>query len=199
MKAAFWVALAVAAAAQQPNLQNAQLMPRSASGGLEPAVRSLIASQTTPVWIGWLIPSQPGNDFHCNWDQTAAANGKTVYLEGAPFFFVLLRVERQEIRRIRSVPADCAIDANGLPVYWLSDVKPSESVAFMAARADDRSVGSPAIQAISLHADPAATPLLIRFARGHAEERVRKRAAFWLARSKDPGAWKFFEDVLTPR
>ena len=39
-------------------------------------------------------------------------------------------------------------------------------------------------------------PMLIQVARAHTNFAVRKQAMFWLGKSKDPQALKFFEDVL---
>jgi hypothetical protein len=97
------------------------------------------------------------------------------------------------------------VDGGGLPFYWLTGVKPGESVALLESlippskdRATRRIMNS-ALSAIALHRDPSATDTLLRVARGKTDPALRKQAMFWLARSKDPRAAKFFEDELATR
>ena len=51
----------------------------------------------------------------------------TVQREGATQLVVLLRVEANKIGKVRAFTADCDVDAGGLPVYWLTDVRTGES------------------------------------------------------------------------
>ena len=39
--------------------------------------------------------------------------------------------------KIRVVSEDCTIDAGGLPLVWLTDVKPAESVAMLTTYVRD--------------------------------------------------------------
>ena len=125
-----------------------------------------------------------------------------VHLEAPAYFFVFLRGERGKVNRIRMFSADCAIDAGGRTVYWLTDVRGAESVELLftfvrdehwaspkAASKDEdaddddsdgESIGHAAIAAIALHADPAADGALDRFVAPAQPESLRKQAAFWL-------------------
>lgn len=78
---------------------------------------------------------------------------------------------------------DCALDAGGLPFWWLSDVRAAESVALLAGfvAGADESVRSAAVAAIAFHAGPEALDTLIAAARNDRNARVRGQALFWLA------------------
>ena len=44
---------------------------------------------------------------------------------------ILLRAEKHRVMKIRVVSEECALDAGGLPLVWLTEVKPAESVAML--------------------------------------------------------------------
>jgi HEAT repeat protein len=108
-----------------------------------------------------------------------------VLLEASSEIAVLWRLTGKEISKVRVFSAGCTLDAGGLPVHWLTDVKPAESLALLAsfvepAAAAGRDVSNGAVTAIALHADPGADALLERFAAtGHPFE-LRKNALFWM-------------------
>jgi HEAT repeat protein len=92
---------------------------------------------------------------------------------------------------------DCAIDAGGVPVHWLSDVKPAESVALLATFVrQQKPDGHSALRAIALHAAPEALDLLIELVKTARDAEVRKQAMSLLGQSHDTRALAFFEDVL---
>jgi HEAT repeat protein len=120
---------------------------------------------------------------------------------------VLFRVDAGRTVRIRTLAPDCDIDAGGVPLHWLNDVKPPESVALLNrfAAGPERMSGS-AIGALALHADASAEAaleslvaperpewlrlkaihwfnnldLVISLARNDRNPRVRRQALFWL-------------------
>ena len=138
-----------------------------------------------------------------------------VHLEPPDQVVVLLRVEGNVVVSVRAVSPDCEIDAGGLPLHWLSDVAPAESVALLTSLAPAQ---TGAISAIAMHADAAADAALDRFlapsqplslreraisclgwargrhgvdvlqrlATGDADMRVRERAVSALASSREP-------------
>src|SRR5262245_44068062 len=57
--------LSIAAAFAQPRLQNAKMETRSASAGLEPQVRAILSSATSPVWIAYAAAAVPGERNMC--------------------------------------------------------------------------------------------------------------------------------------
>jgi hypothetical protein len=107
-----------------------------------------------------------------------------IKLEGADQMAVLYRVADRKVDRIRVFSEDCRLDAGGLPVKWLDNVRPAESVALLESLAGaeprDR-VSSNAVMAISQHADPAALDSLFRLARTGSQPKTRGDALFWLA------------------
>lgn len=172
--------------------QNRQERP--AAGGLEAAFRETAHAQT--AWIAYAVPASGASGWNCQSSQGVRPPGP-VHLEPPDQMFVLFRVEQGQVTRIRTLPADCLLDSDGLPLFWLTDVRPAESVSFLETflQRGDR-LAAPAMAAIAQHSDPAAARELIRIARGTGEPRLRKQAFFWLARSRDPQAWAFIEKIL---
>jgi len=105
-------------------------------------------------------------------------------LEPAKEFFVLLRLEQAKVQKVRAFSANCALDAGGLALYWLTDVKPAESVVLLASLLEGerrRDLAEEAMAALTMHADPGATDALIRVARQGPNTELRGEALFWLA------------------
>ncbi len=192
--------------AQQPRLQNARLESRAASGGLQAVFRSIAGNQTAPAWIGYAVPVVAGEHQMCCFSSDSCCGGcrledhgaaivgnsqgpATVLLEGATDFFVLFRVEQKQVTKIRSFSADCTLDAGGLPFFWLTGVRPAESVALLAsfAKADDGTreterLANSALSAIAMHREePVAVNALAGLAKEDKSPRVRGQALFWLA------------------
>lgn len=191
---------ALIAAAQQPVVSNATLRTSSAAGGLDAAVKAAIDAHASPFWIGYTVPVIPGDRHSCCWSNDSrgcglegqrsnvfAAPGGPVKLEGPTHATVLLRVDNKQVEKIRSFSMDCPLDAGGLTLAWLSEVRPAESVAML-----ERYVGAPnqhrlgegALHAIAMHADPQAEKTLERFASAGNAESLRKTSMFWLANSR---------------
>ena len=133
-----------------------------------------------------------------------AGNGNRILLEAPTEFVVLARVEGGRIVRVRAVTPECEVDAGGMALVWLNDVKASESVEWLATliatAADTRNgmqqVARPALTALGLHAD-AGAPKLLELARTTKNQEVRKQAMSQLSQSTDPRAIKLFEEILT--
>jgi HEAT repeat protein len=206
------VALAVAGTADVPaHLANARVETRSAAGGLEPAFRSAVAAARAPAWIGYAVPTA-GHHQMCCWESTDSVglgcsgcrleghgsftvsgdadhrSDRTVSLEGGDTMLVLFRAEQGRLERLRTYSAGCALDAGGLPVVWLTDVRPAESVKLLRSLVasgglEEKAgrVGEPALAALAFHADPSALEALMGLARQDASGHVRGQALFWLA------------------
>jgi HEAT repeat protein len=183
------LALGATAAAQQPMISNGRVSPQPAGSPLAQSFRTLIGAQAEPAWIGYSVPIIPGDRTMCSWDTqhtvvTTAGPRSPVKLEGPRYLMVLFRVAERKVERIRVFTEDCPLDAGGLQVHWLENVRPAESVALldsMTSGQDSRKVSEGAISALSLHADPAADSVLIRAARTHTTAAVRGNALFWLS------------------
>ncbi|HVX65030.1 MAG TPA: hypothetical protein VHA11_00435, partial [Bryobacteraceae bacterium] len=156
--ALFWVIAAAAAA--QPSIVNAKLETRSAASGLEPAFRSIVDRSGGPAWIGYSVPaidrSERGcnNDGRCYLEQERPADKQrrpAAKLEGSGRMAVLIRVEAKQTGQVRVYSDTCELDAGGLPVYWLRDVRPDQSVELMAGlvRAGDGRARDGAVLAIA--------------------------------------------------
>jgi hypothetical protein len=154
-----WV-LTGAVQAQAP-ITNAKVDMRSAAQGVDRVVQSLAAARSA-AWIGYRLAAAPGAR------RTCGGYGARVLLEPPSEFYVLARMEAGEIVRIRSFTPECDIDAGGLPLVWLTDLKPADGVAW-----------------------------LVQMARASKDINIKRAAVAALVRSGDPSATKFFEELLT--
>ena len=157
--AALSVLLAATPSAQAP-ITNAKVEMRSAAQGVDRVVQA-VASTKTPAWIGYRLAAGPGAR------RTCGGYGPRVLLEPPSEFYVLARMEAGEVVRLRSFTPECDIDAGGLPLVWLTDLKPADGVAWLA-----------------------------QVARTSKDINVKRAAISALGRSGDPAATKFFEDIL---
>jgi HEAT repeat protein len=98
--------------------------------------------------------------------------------------YVLFRFEKGELEKVRMVGAGCHLNAGGVNFAWLEQVKPDDSIAFLAdavkQHAETHKVMEGALLAISMHAAPEATQTLAQIATSSESEHVREQAAFWL-------------------
>jgi HEAT repeat protein len=104
---------------------------------------------------------------------------------------VLFRVVNRQVERIRVFSEDCALDAGGRQVTWLTGVRPPESVALLesliaAQPGTDRRdrVTDGAITAIALHEDTAADASLERLLASSQPQNVRTKVPFWLGNAR---------------
>ncbi|HEV3039618.1 MAG TPA: HEAT repeat domain-containing protein [Candidatus Angelobacter sp.] len=185
------------AQAQKPKLANAQVQDVQVTGSLQSAVASIAQKQEGPAWIGYRIPTMPKE--HGNGQCLSVESGGNSSLAGCVsdcdppeplrHAFLFLRLEQKQIGRVRAYTADCGLDFANLPLYWLENVKPSESVALLANLAIATAPEGPgkkndlpdhAIMAIALHDDPSADSALEKLIQPGQPERTRERVAFWL-------------------
>jgi hypothetical protein len=204
VSAAVWALAAVLPLAAPPKLLiNAQLNTVSAAGGLERAFRPLLAQNG---WIGYAVPLVRGFNLGCDYVSPGGSTAPgVIHLEPPDHAVILFRAEAGSVTRIRVLSPDCEIDAGGVAVHWLDDVRPAESTMLLetfaaapagAAKARRDPVRRSAIYAISVTEDPAATDFLIGLARKDSDANVRRESVSALARSKDPRAVAFLEEVL---
>ncbi len=213
-------AFVIAASAQEPRIANAQRQARSAGSGLEPAVQAILSSQNAPAWIGYSVPIIPGNHQSCCWNNgvmggcslepqrsnnttTVVTGNRTVQLEGATQLTVLLRAEANKVGKVRTYTPDCDLDAGGLPFYWLSDVKPAESIRYLTAlnknsagTRDDERRNESAVSAIAMHADPSADAALEGLAAASQPESLRRKAIFWLGTTRGKRGYEVVSRIV---
>jgi hypothetical protein len=117
---------------------------------------------------------------------------------------VLFRLDHGEITKTRVVPVGCTLDAGGVPFEWLTDVQPEDSAAFLGKLAQnagalrDSTAGHSGavdenLAALSMHATPRATEVLVSLASPDSDAYLREKAAFWL------GAERGHEGLLALR
>ena len=190
MKRAFGVLLAVLPLTAQPKLLvNAQVDTRAAAGGLDREFRSLLSAQPQPAWIGYSVPSVRSYNLGC---EHVSPGGFTVpgvvHLEPPDHAIILMRVEGGAVSRVRALSPDCEIDAGGVPLHWLTDVQPAQSVALLAMLDMNDSV-----MAIAMHADSSADDELRRLAM---QSSPRRNAAYWLGAARGKRGIDILKDLL---
>jgi len=179
----------------QGRIANAVTETRSAAQGLEREI-SAIAARGTPAWIGYSVPMGSGSGGFCS----------TVILEPPTQLLILARIDQGKVVKVRTLTPNCEVDAGGVPVVWLTNVSPAQSVAWLAGfvssspdrRKEPGDLSRPALTAIGLHATDAA-PKLIQIVRTTTDRQLRTQAMSWLGRSHDPQAVRFFEELLTAK
>jgi len=209
-------ALLASTAIAQGRISNARTETRSAAQGLEREVRDASA-RTGITWIAYRVPMVVGPRQMCCFDTISDSavsggmcrlesgggvsmntgdlrdrSGSRIVLEPATEFLVLARLEGGSVSRVRTFTPDCDIDATALPLVWLTDVKPDESVAWLAALVTaapdsgdghDR-IGKTAMSAIALHNVAAADRALESFVAPARPDWLRGDTAFWLGSTR---------------
>ncbi len=201
MNAALWLmALALPLAAPPKLLINAKLDTTSAAAGLDRAFQSLVGGQPQPAWIGYAVPSARGYNLGCEYVSPGGWTAPgVVHLEPPDHAVLLFRTESGAVTRIRVLSPDCEIDAGGVPVHWLEEVRPNESSMLLqtfAAPKNAERLRENAIYALSASTESGAVDFLIGLARKDDNPHVRRMCVSALARSADPRAIAFFKEVL---
>jgi hypothetical protein len=204
---AFALACALGAStafAQQPNFVNARLVTRAPQPDVARAVAAITRAQVEPAWIGYSVPALnndrlgrgDGWSERCRLEQQRVDPATNTFVQGpirlepAPNLMVLVRIQTNEIRRVRSLSGDCQVDAGGLQVYWLGDVNPAQSVEFLKAIATNvtvRDQSESALSTMALHRDAAASAAVLDLAK-NGTPRLRQRALVWIARRAESQA-----------
>jgi len=190
--------VSVFAAAQQPKVINAQLHMQSAGAGLSSTVEQLKHS-SGPLWLGYAVAAVPGSHFSmCSGDDSSSGDGCCgVYrLEAENNNYrssdgdhgtessieMLVRFDQGKVDKIRFIGTSCQVDAGGLPLTWLTDVKADDSVTWLTGlvTADDKRHSDQALAAIAMHETQKATAALEGFASSANPLWLREKGAFWL-------------------
>src|SRR6266849_2988807 len=205
------VSPATAQAAEVPRVENAKLETRTVGASLDATFREIANAAEKAVWVGYSVDQVVGNREACcnnNWNDgncgtcrlekensgttgTAHADGN-VKLESGRQLVVLYRLEAKQVVKIRVASNDCTLDAGGLPFFWLTGVKPADSIALLTTYVrnsdfddhGDRMRGNGALTAIALHADASADRPLESFVTPEQREGLRRQAAFWMGAAR---------------
>jgi hypothetical protein len=202
-----FVLASTAFAQPQPDFVNARIVARAAQPDVARAIATVVKSQGEPAWIAYAVPALNNDAFgrgdgwseRCRLEQqrvdpaTSAPLPGPIKLEPAAHLLVLVRVQTNEIQRVRTLSGDCQVDAGGLQVFWLGDVNAAQSVDFLktlvnpALNAAMRDHSESALSAIALHRDAAASGAIVDFAK-NGSPRLRQRALVWIARRAESQA-----------
>jgi hypothetical protein len=216
------LALAVSAlitSAQEPRVTHTQFHSGPVSLGLSATVDRFRHSNA-PLWLGYAVPALPRThhsscSFGTGSSEVEAGCCNELQLEDTAdnlntpassdrIVDVLFRLEHGEITKTREVPAGCNLDAGGIPFEWLTNVQPEDSAAFLgklaqnAAALRDSGGGHGGavdenLAALSMHATPRATEVLVSLTSPESSAYLREKAAFWL------GAQRGHEGLLALR
>ena len=192
--------LAVALPAQQPKVNNTQFRVETMGQNLATTVER-VRHSSDQLWLGYDIAALPGQHISVcsDWSNSSDTDDEccgeyrledefsthhTSNAQGSQNLYLLYRFEKGDLVKVRLVGAGCHLNAGGVSFAWLPEVKPEESIAFLAdvvnQLAESHKVAEGALLAISLHAAPDATRALEHIASSAASEHVREQAAFWL-------------------
>lgn len=185
MTRAFCLLAAVLPLAAQPKLLiNAKLDTRPGAN-LQREFPALLTTQPQPAWIMYSEPAVRSYSLGCDYVRDGFATQGIIHLEPPDHLLVLFRVEGNAVTRIRALSPNCEIDAGDVPVHWLTDVAPAESIALLSAYAPQHEFdGSGAITALAMHADPAADTALERFVAADKPDWLRQRTASLLGSAR---------------
>lgn len=206
--------LPAVARGDQSQFVNAKLETRAVSTDLQKTVDQLVSESSQPAWIAYDVPTSSKKDQTCcnynehngshtcgtcfleqqhgnTYVQNDGQQNKTVALEAPVNVTILLRVDQRRVMRIRIASSNCTLDAGGLRVLWLTNVKPEESVAELSRFVNPKSNGddendltNQAVMAIAQHADPSADRALASFVAPNQATHLREKAAFWLGAAR---------------
>jgi len=168
---------------------------------LEQQFREQLRTQPQPAWVGYIVPAVPGHGDNCDYSneiRRATSGPRVVHLEPPDQLQVLFRIEQGRVGKIRAIAGDCQLEADGVPLRWLRDVRPGESIALLAGMVTEPDhVADGAIAAIALHADGAADEAIERFAGANQPERVREKAIFWLGAARGRRGYEMLRRMVT--
>ena len=191
---------ASAAPAQQPKVSDTQFRVEGAGQNLASTIDRVRRSNDR-LWVGYEVPALPGLHLStCSgWsDSTQSDDGccgefalederGTHSNNNGPAqqnVYILLRYEKGDLVKVRTVGAGCRLNAGGVDFAWLTEAKPDESILFLVGLVNQPSPASKTLEgallAISLHASPEATRALEQIASSTASRHTREQAAFWL-------------------
>lgn len=193
--------LALTLAAQPKKLTDAQVKPRAATGGLSQQIQSLLSEQPQPAWLSYIVPAAKGRNFGCDnyyRDNEFTAGGGVVHLEPPQEILILMRINNGQVSQIRTIAPDCEIAAGGVPFYWLSGVQLADSVATLSnyVKPGGRLAES-AVNAIGMHAGPAADSALDKFLGRDQPESVRVRAAHYMGTTRGARGIEKLKPIIT--
>jgi hypothetical protein len=208
------------AAAQQPKVVNTQFNTESAGSGLSATVARLQRS-SQPLWLGYEVAALPRTNFSSCSDSEGASLSEdgccgeyqlesthdgmstSVQKSSPANMYVLMRLDRGSIIKVRPANAGCRLNAGGLPFTWIAGVQLDDSVAFLAnlaAQPEDspgKRVTEDALATLAMHASPAATTALASLAEPSRPPRLREKSTFWLGAQRGHEGFQALRQLVT--
>ena len=127
--------------------------------------------------MGYTVPAVKGHEQTCDYDRGVRPPGP-VHLEPPDQVQILMRVEHNQVGKIRAISGDCQLDADGVPLAGSAMCSRRRAWrCWFAGQVHKRTpehVRDGAVTAIALHADAAADEVLERFAAPGQPESARK-------------------------
>ncbi|HXB68620.1 MAG TPA: HEAT repeat domain-containing protein [Candidatus Acidoferrales bacterium] len=203
MTRALWVLAAALPLAVQPKLAaqpklliNAKLDTRPGAN-LQREVQALLTTQPQPAWIMYSVPAVRTSNLGCDYVRDGFSSQGVIHLEPPDHGLVLFRVEGNAVTRIRALSPNCEIDAGDVPVHWLTDVQPAESIALLNTYVPQHEFDTNgAISAIAMHADPAADAALERFVASDKPDWLRQRTASLLGSTRGRRGLEILKNLI---
>ena len=209
----FWAGQPAQGQSGAPQTVNTKLDVRAAGSNLGATMKGIVATADSPMWIGYEVAGAPGEHGDCCGNDREGRNGdssgvwhlekergsgrswqgnKDVKLEAGNQLWILYRTDKRRIERIRLLSNQCQLDAGGLRLIWLTEVKSEESVAFLSgfvqggeiSGGDENQIGEQALTAIAFDGAAAADKALEKFSSPGEPEELRKRSSFWLGAAR---------------
>jgi len=172
----------VVTAQNPPSVKNGVVETRAFAGDLTAQLKSGPAT-----WFGYEIKTERKSDQWCD-----GQHQSPIQLEGSDRAAVLLRVENNQVQKLKVYSLECALDAGGLPFVWLTGVSAEASLGYLKGLSNDG-----AIFAISQHAGTQATDILIDEAKNNKSPHWREQALFWLAQRAGAKSAAAIVDAIT--
>ena len=175
--------------------------PPRLSGGSLQTVPSL--AQAEAIGNGWIAYSvaTPKGFSACGCSLTSENNSinwrdSDDIGPSASSALLFTRMRDKQPDRVRLFSPDCSLDASGQTIYWIDNVSPAESMAFLKRIVDSggERVSHPALLALSLH--PGGTETLIDIAKHNQSSRTRGNALFWLSQQAGEKAAATLRDAV---
>ena len=192
---------------QTPAIQNGRVETRQATA-IDRELGAIGAGAGDPVWAAWRVPIADGQRGGCstysndsdtvrgeflengpfaggNSAPLMAPQGGPVQLEAASNLVILVRVTEGRVERLRSISADCPLDAGGRTVYWLQGPTGVDSIRYLESLlrpntgmtpTQEQRLSTSAVAAIALHRDPSADVVLDRLATSETDSDLRRAA-----------------------
>lgn len=197
---------------------NAKVETKALDGSLSAAVKGWATAQKQAAWLGYAVETVEGERNVCcsnyNGDsgdhcgpcrlengamniQTPNKETSKVQLEAPRMLAVMYRAEGGKLEKVKMFSLECEADAGGLNVTWLTGVKASESVSFLAGMVtsggEREDPNKQALAALALHRSAAADTAMESFVAANQPEWLRKDTAFWLGEARGARGLKTLE------